>query len=131
MAMNAAEAHAMLAASQAHPNQVAQIVPSPFTFRVDRTIQDLLADGHLGELYAMTVRDATPVFADANAPLHWRQRQALGGYNHDHGHLVRGGHALGRPGGARLRTGSRVLPRSVTMPRPERWERWMCRTISI
>lgn len=38
MAMNAAEAHAMLAASQAHPNQVAQIVPSPFTFRVDRTI---------------------------------------------------------------------------------------------
>jgi len=81
MAMNAAEAHAMLAASQAHPNQVAQIVPSPFTFRVDRTIQDLLADGYLGELYAMTVRGATPAFADANAPLHWRQRQELSGYN--------------------------------------------------
>jgi predicted dehydrogenase len=81
MAMNAAEAHAMLAASQAHPNQIAQIVPSPFTFRVDRTIQELLADGYLGELYAMTVRGATPAFADANAPLHWRQRQELSGYN--------------------------------------------------
>jgi predicted dehydrogenase len=56
MAMNAAEAHAMLAASQAHPNVVAQIVPSPFTFRADRTIQDLLADGYVGDLYAMTVR---------------------------------------------------------------------------
>jgi predicted dehydrogenase len=81
MAMNAAEAHAMLAASQAHPNLVAQIVPSPFTFRVDRTIQDLLADGYLGELYAMTVRGVSSAFADSGAPLHWRQRQDLSGYN--------------------------------------------------
>jgi len=81
MAMNAAEAHAMLAASQAHPNLVAQIVPSPFTFRADRTIQDLLADGYVGDLYAMTVRGVTPSFADPNASLHWRQRQELSGYN--------------------------------------------------
>jgi len=52
MAINVAEAHAMLAASQAHPNVVAQIVLSPFTFCADRTIQDLLADGYVGELYA-------------------------------------------------------------------------------
>ena len=81
MAMNAAEAHAMLAASQAHPKLVSQIVPSPFTFCADRTIQDLLADGYVGELYAMTVRGVTPSFADPNAPLHWRQRQELSGYN--------------------------------------------------
>ena len=81
MAMNAAEAHTMLAASQAHPNLVAQIVPSPFTFRADRTMQDMLADGYLGDLYAMTVRGVTSNFADANAPLHWRQRQELSGYN--------------------------------------------------
>ena len=43
MAMNAAEAHTMLQTSRQHPNLVAQIVPSPFTFRVDRTIQG--ADG--------------------------------------------------------------------------------------
>lgn len=81
MAMNAAEARAMLAASQAHPNLIAQIVPSPFTFRVDRTIQDLLADGYLGDLYAMNVRGGTGTFGDPNAPLHWRQRQSLSGYN--------------------------------------------------
>ena len=81
MAMNAAEAHTMLAASQAHPNVVAQIVPSPFTFRADRTIQDILAEGYLGELYAMAIRGATANFADPNAPLHWRQRQELSGYN--------------------------------------------------
>lgn len=81
MAMNAAEAHTMLAASQAHPHLIAQIVPSPFTFRVDRTIQDLLADGYLGELYAMTIRGGAPTFADPTAPLHWRQRQDLSGYN--------------------------------------------------
>ena len=56
MAMNAAEAHAMYKTSQAHPNLVAQIVPSPLTFRVDRTIQDLLANGYLGDLYAVKVR---------------------------------------------------------------------------
>jgi predicted dehydrogenase len=81
MAMNAAEAHAMLAASQAHPNLVAQIVPSPFTFRTDCTIQDLLADGYVGDLYTITVRGVTSSFADSNAPLHWRQGQELSGYN--------------------------------------------------
>jgi len=81
MAMNAAEARAMLAVSQAHPNQIAQIVPSPFTFRVDRTIQDLLAAGYLGELYAMNIRGGAGNFADPQAPLHWRQQQSLSGYN--------------------------------------------------
>lgn len=81
MAMNVAEAHTMLVASQVHPNVVAQLVPSPFTFRADRTIQELLAAGYLGDLYAMTVRGAASAFANPEAPLHWRQRQELSGYN--------------------------------------------------
>jgi predicted dehydrogenase len=81
MARNAAEAHVMLKKSQAHPNLITQIVPSPFTLRVDRTIQDLIADGYIGDLYAMTVRGLTPGFADPAAPLHWRQRQELSGLN--------------------------------------------------
>jgi predicted dehydrogenase len=81
MARNAAEAHTMLKKSQAHPELVAQIVPSPFTLRVDRTIQELIADGYVGDLYAMTVRGITPGFADPTAPLHWRQRQDLSGFN--------------------------------------------------
>lgn len=81
MARNAAEAHLMLEKAQAHPNLITQIVPSPFTLRVDRTIQDLLADGYIGDFYAMTVRGITPGFADPEAPLHWRQRQDLSGLN--------------------------------------------------
>jgi predicted dehydrogenase len=81
MAMNAAEAHTMLKKSQQHPNLVAQIVPSPFTFRVDRTIKDLMAEGYLGELYSLVVRGSTPEFANPDAPLHWRQQKRLSGYN--------------------------------------------------
>jgi len=81
MAMNAAEAHTMLRKSRAHPNLVAQIVPSPFTFRVDRTIQDLMAEGYLGDLYAMVIRGAAPEFANPDGPLHWRYQKRLSGYN--------------------------------------------------
>ena len=81
MAMNPAEARTMLATAQAHPNLVAQIVPSPFTLRVDRTIQELLADGYLGDLYAMTVRGTVPGFVNPEAPLTWRQRQDRSGLN--------------------------------------------------
>jgi predicted dehydrogenase len=81
MAMNAAQAHIMYKKAQEHPNLVAQIVPSPFTFGVDRTIQDLLADGYVGDLYAVRVRGTTPGFADLDGPLHWRHRQDLSGLN--------------------------------------------------
>ena len=73
----------MLEKSRAHANLVTQIVPSPFTFRVDRTVQDLIADGYLGDLYAMTVRGLMPGFADPAVPLHYP------------GDLVRSCHALG------------------------------------
>jgi predicted dehydrogenase len=81
MAMNAAEAHTMLKKSREHPHLVAQIVPSPFTLRVDRTIKELLADGYLGDLYALVVRGATPEFANPDAPLHWRHQKKLSGLN--------------------------------------------------
>ncbi len=81
MARNAAEAHIMLEKSRAQPNLITQIVPSPFTLRVDRTIQDLIANGYVGDLYAMTVRGLMPGFANPEAPLHWRQRQDLSGFN--------------------------------------------------
>lgn len=81
MAMNAAEAHQMLEKSRAHPELVAQIVPSPFSLRVDRTIQDLLAEGYVGDLYAMNIRGVSGQFANPDAPIHWRQRKALSGLN--------------------------------------------------
>ncbi len=81
MATDAAEARAMLQTSQAHPDLTAQIVPSPLTFRVDRTIQELLAAGYVGELYAMKVSGTTPGFANPDGPLHWRHRKELSGLN--------------------------------------------------
>lgn len=80
MAMNAAEAHAMLAASRARPHLTAQIVPSPFTLGVDRTIQRLLAEGYLGSVLAVEVR-AGGTFLDATAPLHWRHDSDRSGVN--------------------------------------------------
>lgn len=81
MAMNAREAHLMLEASRARPHQVAQIVPAPFTFKVDRTIQELVASGYLGSLLAVEMRVTQSSFVDRDSPLHWRQDTDLSGYN--------------------------------------------------
>ena len=81
MALNAGEARAMLAAARRKPNVVAQIVPSPFTFKVDATIRDLIAGGYLGEVLAIDLRAAQRDFVDRESPLHWRQDRDLSGYN--------------------------------------------------
>ncbi len=80
MAMNADEAHRMLAASQAKPHLVTQIVPSPFTLHLDRAIQRILAEDHIGRPLAIEVRDGG-TFLDTTAPLHWRQDFDKSGYN--------------------------------------------------
>ncbi|MCC6456984.1 MAG: Gfo/Idh/MocA family oxidoreductase [Caldilineaceae bacterium] len=80
MAMNATEAHEMLAAAQTNPHLVAQIVPSPMTLGVDKTIKRLLAEGYLGELFAIEARIGG-TFIDPDAPMTWRQDFNLSGYN--------------------------------------------------
>lgn len=80
MAMNAVEAHEMLAAAHANPHLVAQIVPSPMTLGVDKTIKRLLAEGYLGELFAIEAR-VGGTFIDMESPLHWRQDFDFSGYN--------------------------------------------------
>lgn len=80
MAMDASEAHEMLAAARAHPHLVAQVVPSPITLGVDATVQRLIAEGYLGDVLAVEVVDAGS-FLDPDAPLHWRQDFDLSGLN--------------------------------------------------
>lgn len=80
MAMDATEAHAMLAASRANPHLIAQIVPSPFTFRVDKTIQRLIAAGTLGDILVVELRGGGG-FIDRQAPLSWRQNMDYSGLN--------------------------------------------------
>ncbi len=80
MAMDAREAHAMLAASRKKPRLVAQVVPSPFSLGVDRTIQRLLAEGYLGRLLAIDIRD-NGGFIDLESPVTWRQERRYSGMN--------------------------------------------------
>lgn len=81
MAMNAAEAHQMLAASRKHPQLVCQIVPCPFGLRANRVVRDLLASGFIGELREMLVMAAGDQLADAETPIGWRQVRELSGLN--------------------------------------------------
>ena len=54
MAMNAREAHAMLAASRRNPSQIAQMkCRPPMTLPVDRTIADTIAGGAIGNVIAI------------------------------------------------------------------------------
>ncbi len=80
MAMNAAEAYQMRDAAQEKPDLIAQIVPSPFTLRVDKTIKRLIAEDYLGDLLAVEAR-AGGSFLDKTAPMHWRNDFDLSGMN--------------------------------------------------
>jgi len=80
MAMNAQEAQVMRDAARAHPRLVAQVVPSPMTLRVDATIKRLIAEGYLGDILAIEVRDGN-AFLDREAAMHWRQDFDLSGFN--------------------------------------------------
>jgi predicted dehydrogenase len=81
MAMNAAEARQMLKASRQNPHLVTQVVPSPYTLKIDRTVQKFLAEGFVGELQALEVRASAPSFLDRESPLHWRHDRDLSGLN--------------------------------------------------
>ncbi|MFN8440572.1 MAG: Gfo/Idh/MocA family oxidoreductase [Caldilineaceae bacterium] len=81
MSRNVAEARSMLAASVANPHLTAQIVPSPYSLGVDRTIQRLIKEGFLGDLLAIDIRAGGGPFLNPDTPLHWRQDFDLSGYN--------------------------------------------------
>ncbi len=80
MAMSAAEAREMLAASRLHPELVTQVVPAPFTFPVDATVLRLLNAGYLGDLQAVDLR-ASQGWLNAGGPMTWRTDRDLSGAN--------------------------------------------------
>jgi predicted dehydrogenase len=81
MAADLAGARRMLEAARAHPELVAQIVPSPFTLDMDSTVVRLLRDGAIGEIREVLVEHATAGVADPEAPLTWRQDRQYSGIN--------------------------------------------------
>ncbi len=81
MAMDSAEAEAMLAASLARPDLVAQIVPSPFTLKWDATIEKIVRSGEIGELREAYFHKTLPLNVDETSPLNWRQDREYSGKN--------------------------------------------------
>ncbi len=81
MARSLAEAEAMLAEAKARPDLVAQIVPAPMSLPFDKTIAGLLLRGELGDLREVCVTCTGAGYADASAPMTWRQDMALSGKN--------------------------------------------------
>ncbi len=80
MAMDATEARAMLEASRARPDLVAQLVPAPFDFKSWRTIRRLVGEGTLGD-----IREVHASLLNGNSlnasPLHWREQHRYSGTN--------------------------------------------------
>jgi predicted dehydrogenase len=81
MALNAQEARGMLAAAQARPDRVAQLVPSPMGLTAHATVVRLLAGGAIGTLREVEVVARNGGLADPSAPLAWRQDATLSGVN--------------------------------------------------
>ncbi len=80
MSMNSAEARDMLAAGQEQPNLVKQLVPAPFTLKLDNTVKDLIANGFMGDLLSVDVA-LSKGFIDRNAPFTWREDRDISGNN--------------------------------------------------
>jgi predicted dehydrogenase len=82
MARNLAEARAMLAAAERHPDQVAMLCNGmPNGAQGDALVRHLIRQGYLGELREVHLASFSGAYADPAAPLHWRQNFELQGYN--------------------------------------------------
>ena len=81
MATGALEAQEMLDASRERPDLVAQIVPSPLTFKIDRLLQGTIAEGYIGEIIGVSVQSLGNDFMEKGGPMHWRNDRDLSGYN--------------------------------------------------
>ncbi len=82
MAMNAAEARDMLAASVANPDLVGQIVPPPHLMACERYLIELIADGYIGDVVNVNARvTAGSAFPDSDTDAHWRHMRELSGNN--------------------------------------------------
>ncbi len=79
MAAHLAQAETMVAAAKARPELVAQIVPAPMSLDFDAALAERLTA--LGRLREVCVTHTGGQFADAAAPLGWRQEFAFSGVN--------------------------------------------------
>lgn len=81
MAMNLDEARSMLAAARV-TDHVAMLCPPPMGMKGDSyMIKTLLQDKTIGDVYSIHLSAMGDHYIDPNAPLTWRQREDLSGFN--------------------------------------------------
>lgn len=80
MAMNGKEARLMRDAAKSS-GRVTMLCPPPMGMKGGRVMRKILHDGGLGELYTIHFRDVSGIYLDPSAPLSWRQREDLSGFN--------------------------------------------------
>ena len=80
LAMNVTEARCMVKAARACPGQIAQVVPSPFGLREDKTVRRLQSEGFIGEPLAVSVTMGRD-FIDRERAYGWRDDADLSGVN--------------------------------------------------
>ncbi|XHR29320.1 MAG: Gfo/Idh/MocA family protein [Chthoniobacteraceae bacterium] len=81
MAMDLEEAREMLAAARKRPQLVTMLCPPPQGIRGDLIMRKLLEDGFIGKPHLVRLQSFAPIYLDAKAPAHWRQRAELSGLN--------------------------------------------------
>lgn len=81
MAMNLEESLEMLAAARKRPQQVTMLCPPPHGIRGDLLMRRLLQERFVGRPHHIRLQSFSPVYLDAAAPAHWRQRAELSGLN--------------------------------------------------
>src|SRR6185436_1292757 len=81
MANNTAEARVMLPATKRHANLVCQLVPTSQSYRIDRAVQSLLANGGIGEVLSVEAQMLQRGFANFAGELDWRHDARYSGIN--------------------------------------------------
>jgi len=82
MAMDEEEARKMLQASYDHPECITQLVPSPFTLRVDPTVIRMLDEKAFGNhLLHFRFDHHVPPLVPQGGTLHWRRNRKYSGNN--------------------------------------------------
>src|SRR5256712_10397991 len=81
MAMDLAEAEAMLATTKRFPELVTMLCPPPFGMRVDLLVKKLLAENAIGTPHAVRLQSFTGVYLNPEVPAHWRQKIEISGLN--------------------------------------------------
>ncbi len=81
MAMDSNQAKTMLKTGNRHPGLIKQIVPSPFTLRIDSTIQDFIENGNLGNPHYFEFDFQSTPSTRPGEPILWRRNKKYSGNN--------------------------------------------------